>query len=199
MEHGKRYTQDEKKEILQFRESHTFQETSEKYNVSMMTLFRWNQQLRNVHKKNIKEEKKMEMVIRLNEENGDPTKKSKSMELAKVLEVLKFLPGVKAITLINDEGQLVSMVASKEAQDLDLINIVVAMLALGQRASQELVLGNLEMIFNKSKLGLLLIVGAGPRLVLTILFDEQADVKQLFSEDFVVIERVKQAISENYP
>jgi predicted regulator of Ras-like GTPase activity (Roadblock/LC7/MglB family) len=198
MEHGKRYSDDEKKEILRFRENHTFQETSDKFNISMMTLFRWNQQLRNPEKEIIRDEKKMDMVAIYNEENKDEKFKAKAIEMAKVLEVLKFIKGVKAIALIKDDGSLITMLATKDTQDVDLNGIVAATLSLGQRASDQLVLGNLEIMLIKSKKGVLFVIGAGRHTVITLLFDEQGDLKHLFGEEFTNIDRVKQIIGESY-
>jgi predicted regulator of Ras-like GTPase activity (Roadblock/LC7/MglB family) len=198
MEHGKRYTKEEKQEILRFRETHTFQDTSAKFGVSMMTLFRWNHKFGQNPKNIVKEEKKMEMYTRYGE-NLNLEDKAKATELAKILEVLKFIKGVKAIALINEEGQLLVMITSKDTQDLDLNMTTAATLSLGQRTSDQLFLGNLEMILIKSKNGLLFVIGAGPALVITVMFGDQVDLKALFVEDFTAIEHIKNAIKENFP
>ena len=41
MASGKRYTREEKDEIMEYRQTHTYRETADKYNVSQMTLARW--------------------------------------------------------------------------------------------------------------------------------------------------------------
>jgi predicted regulator of Ras-like GTPase activity (Roadblock/LC7/MglB family) len=199
MEHGKRYGQDEKEEILRFRETHTFQETNAKFGVSMMTLFRWSRKSGNTQKIMKRDENKLNMIVRYNEGNTDAEFKAKAFELAKVLEVLKYIQGIKAIALINEEGELVSMLATEDFQDVDMNMIIISILAVSQRAIDQLILGKLEMDLIKATMGMLLIIEAGPSLLMDILFDENVDLKHLFSEDFTVIERVKKTIQENYP
>jgi predicted regulator of Ras-like GTPase activity (Roadblock/LC7/MglB family) len=198
MEHGKRYTKDERMEILRFRETHTFQVTSAKFGVSMMTLFRWSQQYGTKQEEIVREEKKMDMITRYGEDLNSEDK-AKAAELAKMLEVLKYIKGVKAIALITEEGQLLTMIATKEVQDVDLNMIATATLSLGQRTSDQLFLGNMETVIIKSKKGIFFVIGAGPSLAITLLFGDQADLRHLFAEDFTVIERVKQAVRENFP
>jgi predicted regulator of Ras-like GTPase activity (Roadblock/LC7/MglB family) len=41
MSSGKRYSKEEKAEIMQYRQTHTYKETADKYSVSQMTLARW--------------------------------------------------------------------------------------------------------------------------------------------------------------
>jgi predicted regulator of Ras-like GTPase activity (Roadblock/LC7/MglB family) len=197
---GKRYTNEEKKEILQFRETHTYQETSEKYGISQMTLARWSQRLRKNEYEKKTEVIKMEMKIRYGE-NLNADLKAKAPELTTTLEVLKFLKGIKLIALVNDDGQLLTMLSKKTGdfpEPNEIVMNTIAALSLAGRASGQLKMGTLETMVMKSNHGFLLINAAGPQLVLTLLFDEEADLKHLFQEDFAVIGRVAQLLAEKY-
>ena len=47
MAYGKRYSKEEKEEIMQYRQNHTYRETVDKYNISQMTLARWARKRKN--------------------------------------------------------------------------------------------------------------------------------------------------------
>ena len=50
--HGRRYSFTEKKEILNYLESHTYKDTCEKYGISEATLARWRKTIKSESKKN---------------------------------------------------------------------------------------------------------------------------------------------------
>ena len=200
MSTGKRYTKEEKKEILKFRETHTYQETSEKYGISQMTLARWSQRLRRNEKEEKPEVIKKEVKIQIGESLND-LQRAKAMELAKAAEVIKFIQGVKNIALIIDEKQLLALISIKELNLLErneLVVITVEALNVGRHARDQLKTGGFEMIFIKSKLGSILVYGVGPHLVMSLLFDKESDFKALFQDDFAVIERVAQLLGESF-
>jgi predicted regulator of Ras-like GTPase activity (Roadblock/LC7/MglB family) len=201
MEHGKRYTKEEKKEILRFRETHTFQETSDKFGVSMMTLFRWSRPYQSnlsVTEKML-EMKKMELKKRSVDVNLIRIKdKTKLPEIENMLEILQFLDGLKGMALINDEGRFVALYTTDNVKEEALYMTNLSLLEAAQSTCEHLIGGSVETIMIKSNVGLLLISGAGPHLVLILLFDDRVNFKRVFNEDFTVIERVKQTLENKY-
>lgn len=174
MSQGKRYGREEKKEILQFRQNHTYFETSQKYGVSEMTLARWSRKLKD---KDSKEE----------HISGDE-------KYLPLIRVLKYLEGVKAAAFVNEEGMVVaSLMIGGESEDI-LVRITAALLAAADRTSEELDIGNLETIIIKSSEGICLIRGTGPSMCLTILFDENMDLSRIVTQAFPFIERISRDI-----
>ena len=51
--HGRRYSFSEKKEILEYLESHTYKETCEKFGISEPTLARWKRMIKSESKKKL--------------------------------------------------------------------------------------------------------------------------------------------------
>jgi len=82
MSSGKRYSKEEKEEIMHYRLNHTYRETADKYSVSQMTLARWSRKY------------KIEGITG-DRYTGDPAYKT-------FLEVLKYLEGVRSVALFND-------------------------------------------------------------------------------------------------
>ena len=95
MSSGKRYTPEEKNAIMQYRQTHTYQETADKYGVSQMTLARWSS-----------------VQARLQEQQGWPwgcgERVAGDAMYTTALQALKYLEGVKAIALYDDEGRTVT-------------------------------------------------------------------------------------------
>src|SRR5271157_1965535 len=198
MAHGMRYTKEEKEEILRFRKTHTFQETSAKYGVSMMTLFRWSKHYKdstNVIFKSY-DDKARAVLIRSPSGIQDPTK---PMHIVKVLEVLKFIEGVKAIALFNEEGQSIALLARDDINEDGLFMASISLYGTSQTASKQLGQGNVDMVISRSAAGMHLVMGAGEDRILSVLFGESGDFKHLIAEDLAVIERVRQALSEPNP
>lgn len=172
MSQGKRYGTEEKKEILQYRQTHTYLETSQKYGISEMTLARWSRKLRD---KDSREE--------------HITGEQKYIPL---IHGIKYLEGVKAAAIVNDEGiALASYLIGGESEDA-LRLISVALLAAADHASDELETGNIETILIKCVEGLILIQGAGPKLCIAIVFNEKMDITTIASQAFPILNRICQ-------
>ncbi len=99
MSSGKRYTTEEKEAIMFYRQTHTYQETATKYDISQMTLARWSRQYK--HK-----------AIKGDRYIGDPAYKT-------YLHVLKYLEGIKAVALFSDmtEGSAVAAIIDENVSE----------------------------------------------------------------------------------
>nr|MDO8114743.1 helix-turn-helix domain-containing protein [Candidatus Sigynarchaeota archaeon] len=108
MASGKRYTDEEKDEIMQYRQTHTYQETADKFNVSQMTLARWSRDYKN-------------KII------GDRISGDASFRIP--MQVLKYLEGVKAVALLSDSGETVSLITESTFYEDILFVGTIALLA----------------------------------------------------------------------
>ncbi|MBN2152462.1 MAG: roadblock/LC7 domain-containing protein [Candidatus Lokiarchaeota archaeon] len=174
MSSGKRYTPEEKGEIMQYRQTHTYQETADKYGVSQMTLARWSR---------LQKDK----VIITNRLSGDPA-------YAGALQALKYLEGMKAAALYSDAGEVVSTISDSTLYEDALFTPTVALLAAADRFAQEVDIGRLEMVLTKCAGGLLFMLEAGPRSLLVLLYGGSVDVRKIVVQDLPFIDRVRQDI-----
>jgi predicted regulator of Ras-like GTPase activity (Roadblock/LC7/MglB family) len=181
MSSGKRYTPEEKEEIMQYRQTHTYQETTDKYGVSQMTLARWSR----VH-------------ARLQEQQGWPwgcgERVAGDVIYATALQALKYLEGVKAIALYDDEGRTVSMISENTIYENILPGSTIAMLSVADRSSKMINIGKLEMILIKCSGGMLFMLEAGTKLLLVLLYGGNVDLRKIIAEDLPFIDRVRQDI-----
>ncbi len=181
MSSGKRYSPEEKDEIMRYRQTHTYQETADKYGVSQMTLARWSR----VH-------------ARLQEKQGLPwgcgERVAGDIVYTTALQALKYLEGVKAIALYDDEGRTVSMISENTFHEDILPGPTIAMLSVADRSSRMIDIGRLEMILTKCTGGLLFMLEAGTKLVLVLLYAGNVDVRKIIAQDLPFIDRVRQDI-----
>jgi len=174
MSQGRRYTEEEQEEILRYQRTHTYLETSEKYGVSQMTLARWARR------------SKMSIL--------NYTGIEAPQDLATILQSLKFLEGIKVISVISSIGQTVASIGLEKASETTIAAITAAILSLGDRASGMVGQGKLEMVCMKSSEGTIIVIGAGETAVLVLLFDGSADVGNIFTKELPLINRVRSAI-----
>ena len=179
MSSGKRYTPEEKEEIMQYRQTHTYQETADKYGVSQMTLARWSRAL-----------------LRLQEQQGWPWGSEEQVAgdatYATALQALKYLEGVKAIALYDDEGRTVSMISENTIYENILPGSTIAMLSVADRSSKMINIGKFELMLTKCSGGMLFMLEAGTKLVLVLLYGGGIDVRKIIAEDLPFIDRVRQ-------
>jgi predicted regulator of Ras-like GTPase activity (Roadblock/LC7/MglB family) len=181
MSSGKRYTPEDKEAIMQYRQTHTYQETADKYGVSQMTLARWSRAL-----------------ARLQEQQGWPWGSEERVAgdamYTTALQALKYLEGVKAIALYDDEGRTVSMISENTFYENILPGSTIAMLSVADRSSRLINIGRLEMILTKCTSGMLFMLEAGTKLVLVLLYDGKVDIRKIIAQDLPFIDRVRQDI-----
>jgi len=96
--YGKRYSKEEKEEIMQYRKTHTYRETADRYSVSQMSLARWNRKL------------KTESVGEFRY-TGDPDYRT-------FLQTLKYLEGVRAVALYSIGSSVTSIIDNKISDDV---------------------------------------------------------------------------------
>jgi predicted regulator of Ras-like GTPase activity (Roadblock/LC7/MglB family) len=186
MSTGRRYSLAEKREILRYRADHTYEATCQKFGVSQMTLARWSKRI----------------MMQADNTTNTPKDSSPLVEKVKFLEsllqVLKFNEGVLSVSLVNDMGEIVTSVGTQMVgQELIAANTA-AMLALGERSSRTFMQGNLDIIFTRSSEGATLIAGAGQHAVIVLLFEGSVDLIKLFTQDFPVIDKIRNVIKNLY-
>jgi transposase-like protein len=173
MSSGKRYSKEEKAEIMQYRQTHTYKETADKYSVSQMTLARWSRKYKNKQ-------------VDGDRFTGDPAYKT-------FLKVLKYLEGVKSVALfsIMTDGSAVASISDNNiSEDVLFLNMTAVLSAAG-RSSEELGLGTLDMLMSKCREGLLLIQGINPNLLVIMIYGGKVDVQKIVNQDFPFIDRVR--------
>ncbi len=178
MSSGKRYTPEEKEEIMQYRQTHTYQETADKYGVSQMTLARWSR----LHK---------DKAIITDRVSGDPA-------YANALRALKYLEGVKAVALYSDAGQVVATISDNTLYEDALFMPTIALLSAADRSAKEIDLGRLEMVLTQCAGGLLFMLEAGTRLLLVMLYGGSVDVRKIIAQDLPFIDRVRQDLRNQF-
>ncbi|MHA1522724.1 MAG: hypothetical protein ACTSRK_21380 [Promethearchaeota archaeon] len=178
MSSGKRYSKDEKEEIMYYRQTHTYRETADKYSVSQMTLARWGRKYKN------------KQVTR-DYFTGDPAYKT-------FLQILKYLEGVKAVAIFSDmtDGSAVASITDNNLSEDTLFLAMIGLLSAGARSTKDIGLGALDMMMTKNKDGILYIRGLGPTLLMIMIYDGNVDVHRIVTQDFVLIDRVRQDISK---
>jgi hypothetical protein len=91
MSHGKRYSAKERKEILDFLENHTYQETMDYFGVSQMSLARW-----------VKNKKKRDTNT-----NSTPLALEVQKEIKLYLKLLEKSEQIKAAAIVTVAGELI--------------------------------------------------------------------------------------------
>ncbi|OLS13512.1 MAG: hypothetical protein RBG13Loki_2883 [Promethearchaeota archaeon CR_4] len=191
MSYGRRYSLAEKREILRYRETHTYEETSQKFGVSQMTLARWSKRISRWSNRDM---------------TNTPTTPKPIVELPygvrldlwSLLQVLKSIDGVNVISLVSDEGKSIASLGTETVNEGKLLAMTAALLSLGERSSREFEQGNLEMMLTKANGGTTLVVGAGEHAVLVMLFDASADLSKLFARDFPLIDKIREVVKTLY-
>jgi len=115
-------------------------------------------------------------------------------DLGSLLQVLKTIDGVRALSIVADTGIPVASLGTENMDEGMIAAMTAALLSISGRASQEFNQGNLEMILTKATGGTTLIVDAGPHATMVMLLDETVDLAKLFTRDFAVIDRIRTII-----
>lgn len=177
---GKRYSKAEKEAIMHYRQSHTYQETADKFSVSQMTLARWAKKYR-------------DKTVKGDRFSGDPKYHS-------LLQVLRYLQGVKGVAVFSEMtmGEPVASICEQSISEDVLAMSMMALLSGTARATDDLDLGSLNVVLTKNKKGYLLIRGISVDLLIIILFDQSTNFASIISEDFSFIDRVGADICQLY-
>ncbi len=180
MSSGKRYSKDEKEEIMHYRHNHTYRETADKYSVSQMTLARWSRKIKNKE-------------LDGDRFTGDPAYKT-------FLHVLKYLEGVKAIALVSDmtDGSSVASIIDNDVNEDALFLAMLTILSATARSTEEIALGQLNTVLTRNSDGILLIRGVGPTLLMIMIYDGNSDIHKIVTQDFPLIDRVREDISKRF-
>ena len=178
MSSGKRYSKEEKEEIMYYRQTHTYRETADKYSVSQMTLARWSQKYKN-------------KAVTGDRYSGDPAYKT-------LLQVLKYIKGVKAIGVFSDmsDGSVASLTDNNISEDV-LFLAMITSLSATVRSTESLNLGTFNLLLSRHSQGFLVIPGISPTLIMIMVYDETTDINKII-KDLPYIERVGQDISKIY-
>ena len=179
MSSGKRYSKEEKEEIMHYRQNHTYRETADKYSVSQMTLARWSRKY------------KIEGITG-DRYTGDPAYKT-------FLEVLKYLEGVRSVALFSDmtDGSSKASIIENGISEDGLFLGMLTYLSASSRTVEEFDLGTLDINLTKTSKGFLLIRGAGSNVLLIMVYRGNTDFQKLVNQDFPLIDRVCADISKH--
>lgn len=183
MSHGTRYSKEERMNILQYRQSHTYQETAKEFGVSQMTIARWEKR----YMRNITNTKAVEIDSFLTRE-----------EFTALLQVVKFLEGVKMVALISAEGQVLSSVGDAGISEEMVAAQTIRLLSTTEQLAQGVGFQSTELALVKTQTGMFLVLGAGPLAVMVIIFDATVDLTRIVSQDLAMIDRVRGEISSRY-
>jgi predicted regulator of Ras-like GTPase activity (Roadblock/LC7/MglB family) len=175
MSQGRRYSREEKKEILQFRQTHTYQETSQKFGVSEMTLARWSKRI-DTH-----------TYIKDRPLNSN---------FNSWLQVIGAIREVKAVAVISDLGEIVAIL-NRDNLDEDMILVETAnLLAKNSEAIERLYKNEIKMLFIQSAEVIFFIIEAGEHNILSIFMKPILDIRNFFIDDFPFIEKIRDLIKQ---
>lgn len=180
MSTGKRYSKEEKEEIMQYRQSHTYLETAQKYDVSQMTLARWSK-------------KYGKLTLSGDRFIGDSRYRN-------YLNVLKYIPGVKGVCIysdMTDGSSLVSLMESSLSEDVIFLGLM-SVLSATSRYLEDLDLGNLKSMSVESDTGALLIRGINSVLLMVLIFESLESIYTIVQQNLHIIERVGADIGQTY-
>ncbi|MHA1560666.1 MAG: hypothetical protein ACTSPA_00950 [Promethearchaeota archaeon] len=172
---GKRYSKEEKEEIMKYRQTHTYRETAEKYSVSQMSLARWNRK------------HKTESVGEFRY-TGDPDYRT-------FLQTIKYLEGVRAVALFSVGSSVASIIDNSISEE----TLYLAMIKfLSEKTMEEIDLGSFDMLLTKTSYGFLFLRGVAPNLLLIMIYGGKTDIQKIINQDFPFIERVRQDIRKQF-
>jgi len=208
MSHGKRYGVKERKEILEYLQSHTYQETMEKFDVSQMSLARW-----------VKNQKRREEpyatipLLNVSLLNADSVK-----EIQIYLKLLENLENVRAVSLITAAGELIlpetkentdnSAVESVKSgfrsifsNEFDIIPIITNFLLCTHGFTQAVTVKvpkQISHLFDnlsvKTPIGTFLLKDTG-MAILVVLFKPSIDLDEIIVKDYQLIKQIAGQIS----
>lgn len=177
MSHGKRYSAKERKQILAYLESHTYEETVKEFEVSQMTLARW-----------VKRKKERETRF--------PTynfAEAKIPEIQMFLKMLELMEEIDTVFLVSTTGQLLTTPVSPpsidQARIVPLIskllsNVDVYVQDLLQAIDQKALVETVHLfseIMVKTVFGIVLVVGLNTQAVIMIVFNKSCSNEDIFA------------------
>jgi hypothetical protein len=177
MSYGKRYSDEEREKILEFRKTHTYKETMAAFGISQMTLFRW------------------ESKATVKPDDSELTTPDAQEDINVLIKVVKFLEGVKAVALVAASGKPIASELDPGLDEYRVLALTAAFLAVTERAGNQLGFELPKMILANYETGTFMIVGAGPKAALVVIFDALADFAQIIAPDLGIINRVKEEIT----
>ena len=184
MSHGKRYTAKERKEIMNFLASHTYEETVKEYAVSQMTLARW------VKRKN-----------RATIQVESPIKVENIPDIQHFLYMLELMEEISTAYVASTTGMLFTSSSSPSNENAKgifkdqsrIMPLIGLMLSNTQNITQKLIqnlsndspstgIGPLftEILLN-TVIGVVYLVELGPSAVCLIIFDKSCNTQEIFS------------------
>ncbi|MHA1746921.1 MAG: hypothetical protein ACTSWW_13045 [Promethearchaeota archaeon] len=193
MSHGKRYTAKERKEIMNFLASHTYEETMKEYSVSQMSLARW------VKRKN-------RAAIQVE----SPIKVENIPDIQHFLYMLELMEEISTAYVASTTGMLFTSSSSPSNENAKgifkdqsrIMPLIGLMLSNTQNITQKLIqnlsndrasteIGPLftEILLN-TVIGVVYLVELGPSAVSLIIFDKSCSPQEIFSTHHRYIEQI---------
>ena len=167
---GKRYSNEEKQNILEFLKDHTYYETENKFNVSQTTLARWSKEL------------------------STNTEKKLGEQLDLYLKMLKLIEGVRNISIIGVGGYPIVFNPEADWDEMRVAAMTTAIISLSERVGIECEHGDLQSTIINSAKGKIICVWAGKAAILTIAFYDSVDLKHIINQSFYYIDRIREII-----
>ncbi len=177
---GTRYSKEQREEILAFLEDHTYEETQTKFGVSQMTLARW-----------VKRARRMEMRLDTNTLTIS-TEQKQDLEL--MVKMLQLLEGVESVVIINQSGDSIASALGPKEKINRIVTTAVALLAIGERTGESLG-GFVKEVYVETSGRKILVVEAGKKAVLTIIFSVDANHQDIVTHNFYHIDRIRGLIA----
>ena len=189
MSQGRRYTREEKKEILQFRLNHTYQETSQKFGVSEMTLARWARRI-DTNTSHLRFDKLID--------TNTSSQKDRIMNLNynSWLQVIGAIEEVKAVAIISDFGEILAFQSRENLREDIMMVQSISLLSVIDAAISRLYKENLKMIFIQTSEVIFFFIEAGAHNLLSIFLKPPLDTRKFFAEDFPLIEKIRNLIEQ---
>jgi len=160
-----------------------------------MTLTRWAKRIERMRLHGLNEP----LFNFYNTTNTPPTLSDEKLKfITSLLQSLKNIHRVKAVSLISVDGMPVASLGTETVPERLLVPATIALLATCERVGQTVEQGNLEVALVKSAGGTMLVAGAGKNAALVILFDAAMDLPNLFTREFPLIDMIRNVIKSNY-
>ncbi|WP_371806619.1 hypothetical protein [Candidatus Lokiarchaeum ossiferum] len=187
LSHGKRYSAKERKEILHFLETHTYEETVKEFEVSQMTLARW-----------VKRKKERETRF--------PTysfPEAQVPEIQTFLKILELMDEINTVFLVSSTGQLLASPNSPPSIDQTrIVPLISKLLATIDVSSQDLlqvldqeafIPENIPLfseILINTAFGVVFVVGLNTKVVIMIIFNKSCSTVDIFGKHHHYITRI---------
>lgn len=106
---------------------------------------------------------------------------SRTEKLTRLLRNLSTsTPDVEAAAIIDNDGLMIATSLGQDTDEDSVAAMSAALLGLGERISEELTRGDLEMVMLRGKDGYVVLTRSGPEAVLTVLARKKAKLGLIF-------------------